>query len=121
MRGQFSTRYSHQSPSIQERTHACHLTHRVADSASGQPVPAGGSPRSGGVVFAAALHRDGQTACLAAGMLWHVHGRSDDTFDWDQRPLFLRFNTDDHAERIAAFRELCGLLGVDPQPYLARA
>ncbi len=71
-------------------------------------------------LFAAALARDGQTACLAAGMLWHVHGHSDETFDWDQRPLFLRFNTDDHAERIAAFRELCGLLGVDPQPYLAR-
>ena len=43
-----------------------------------------------------------------------VQAKASSAFDWDQRPFFLRFNTDDRAERDRAARELCATLGVDP-------
>ena len=40
---------------------------------------------------------------------------SDETFDWNLRPLFLRLGEGESPEnRAAAFAELCGLIGVDP-------
>jgi hypothetical protein len=47
-----------------------------------------------------------------------LHGQAREPFDWDQRPFFLRFQTEDPAERRAAFRELCGRIGIDPSAYL---
>lgn len=35
-------------------------------------------------------------------------------FGRNHRPFFLRFHTEDRAEREQAYRELCGRLGVDP-------
>ena len=53
-------------------------------------------------------------------MLLFLHGRSDSPFDMTRRPFLLRFNTDDRAERLAAFRELATDIAIDPQPYLTR-
>jgi hypothetical protein len=60
------------------------------------------------------LQRDGETAVNFAAMLLFVHDKADGPFDWDQRPFLLRFNTPDRGERQAAFAELCGKIGVDP-------
>lgn len=65
-------------------------------------------------LFRGALHRDGETAVLFAAMLMFVHGKADSAFDWDQRPFFLRFNTESREERETVFKELCEKLGVDP-------
>lgn len=69
-------------------------------------------------LFRAALRDEGEAAVHAAARLAFIHGKAKEEFDWDLRPLFLRFNTQVRAEREAAFRELCTLCGVDPEPYL---
>lgn len=69
-------------------------------------------------LFWAALNRDGETAVNVAGLLLFLHGRVASSFDWDQRPFFLRFNTENRSERKAVFVELCEKAGVDPAPYL---
>jgi hypothetical protein len=66
----------------------------------------------------ATLRDEGEAAVHAAARLAYIHGKAKEEFDWDLRPLFLRFNTPDRAEREVAFRELCTLCGVDPQPFL---
>jgi hypothetical protein len=62
--------------------------------------------------------RDGATAVHFAAMLFYLHGKAPEPFDWEQRPFFLRFNTDDPAEREQVTRELCEALGVNPQKYI---
>ncbi|MCL4205573.1 MAG: hypothetical protein KJ000_24090 [Pirellulaceae bacterium] len=57
------------------------------------------------------LERAGEVAVHFAAMLAFIHGQAAEPFDMDQRPFFLRFNTDDRAERESAFRELCARLG----------
>jgi hypothetical protein len=47
-----------------------------------------------------------------------LHGQAETAFDWDQRPFFLTFNTQDPTARRTAFRELCRKIGVDAQRYL---
>lgn len=69
-------------------------------------------------LFRACLREGGEGAVHAAARLAFIHGAANEVFDWDLRPLFLRFNTRDRAEREAAFRELCVLCKVDPTPYL---
>jgi hypothetical protein len=69
-------------------------------------------------LFRGALHRDGETAVNIAGLLLYLHGKATEPFDWDQRPFFLRFNTENPAERKAVFLELCEKVGVDPSIYL---
>lgn len=69
-------------------------------------------------LFRGALKRDGETAVQFAAMLMFVHGKANEPFDWGQRPFFLRFNTENHEERIAVFRELCQKLEVDASKYL---
>ncbi|MBL9199769.1 MAG: hypothetical protein JNL39_04640 [Opitutaceae bacterium] len=54
-----------------------------------------------------------------AAMLMFIHGKAKSAFDWDRRPFFLEFNTDDGEKRRALFRDLCSKIGVDPAPYLA--
>jgi hypothetical protein len=68
-------------------------------------------------LFRGVLHRDGETAVLFAALLMFVHGKATSAFDWDQRPFFLRFNTQNTAERRAAFHELCDKIGVDGSAY----
>lgn len=53
-----------------------------------------------------------------AAMLMFLHGKAESSFDWNQRPFFLRFRNDDPADRRAAFVELCARIGVDPKKYL---
>ncbi|MEZ5894546.1 MAG: hypothetical protein R3C58_15540 [Parvularculaceae bacterium] len=63
----------------------------------------------------AARGGDGEAAVNIAALLLYLHGRAESAFDWDQRPFFLRFNTDDRAQRDAAYRDLCAMIGVDPE------
>jgi hypothetical protein len=67
------------------------------------------------------MAHDGSVACHFAAMLCFVHGKAASAFDWDQRPFFLRFNTDNLVEREVAARELFATLGVDPGPYIKPA
>jgi len=60
------------------------------------------------------MERDGGTAVHFAAMLYFLHGKSAEAFDWDHRPFFLRFNTSDLLEREIVTRELCDTIGVDP-------
>lgn len=66
------------------------------------------------------LARDGETALHFAGMLMFLHGKAETSFDWDKRPFFLKFHTEVRSEREAAFRELCGKIGVQADEYLGR-
>ena len=69
-------------------------------------------------LFRASLRDDGEAAVQAAARLAFIHRKAKEEFDWELRPLFLKFNTADRGERTRAFRELCKLCGVDPGPYL---
>jgi len=69
-------------------------------------------------LFRAALRREGEVAVHCAAMLMFVFGKAQEAFDWDHRPFYLRFHTEDRAEREAAFRELCGRVGTEPEAYL---
>lgn len=60
------------------------------------------------------LERDGETAVHYAAMLMFLHGKAESSFDWEQRPFFLQFNTDHRAEREKNYRELCAKIGVEP-------
>ena len=64
------------------------------------------------------LRRPGDVAVHFAALLYFLHGKSSEAFDWDHRPFFLRFNTTDRAEREAAFRELCETIGVESDGFL---
>ena len=57
-------------------------------------------------LFRGVQQRDGETAVLFAAMLMFVHGKAASPFDWDQRPFFLRFHTQNQAERDALITEL---------------
>lgn len=46
-----------------------------------------------------------------AAMLAYVHGKAESSFDWNLRPLFLRFTpAESEAERAAAYRDLMALI-----------
>ena len=59
-------------------------------------------------------------AVLFAAMLFYIFGKADEPFDMAQRPFFLRFNTEDRAEREAVFLSLCKALGINPEKYLLK-
>ena len=65
-----------------------------------------------------ALDRDGEAAVHFVAMLYFLHGKSKEAFDWAHRPFFLKFHTSNPVERKALFRELCATLGVDVRKYL---
>jgi hypothetical protein len=69
-------------------------------------------------LFRGALRRESDAAVNMAAMLYYLHGKATEPFDWDHRPFFLRFATGDRAEREAAFRDLCRDVGVPPERYL---
>lgn len=69
-------------------------------------------------LFRGALRRVGDGPVHFAALLMYLHGQADEPFDWEQRPFFLRFHTEDRAAREAVFRELCQKVGVDPAVYL---
>jgi hypothetical protein len=59
-----------------------------------------------------ARQRAGDVACHFAAMLMYLHGQAAEPFDWNLRPYFLRFNTEDRAEREQVYGELCARLGI---------
>jgi hypothetical protein len=61
---------------------------------------------------------ESEASVHAAARLAFLYGKATSDFDWDLRPLFLRFGTPDKAERAAATAELGRLCGVDPATYL---
>lgn len=65
------------------------------------------------------LKRGDSGAVNFAGMLLYIYCKTDSSFDWNHRPLFLRFKTDDLKEREEAFIEICRIIEVDPKPYLS--
>ena len=69
-------------------------------------------------LFRGVLQRKGEVAVHFAAMLLFVHGQSKEAFDWDHRPFFLTFHTEDRAEREGAFRELCARVGAEAGLYL---
>ncbi|MES2465238.1 MAG: HEAT repeat domain-containing protein [Armatimonadota bacterium] len=68
-----------------------------------------------------ALNREGEVAVHFAAMLYFLHGKSKEAFDWEHRPFFLRFHTDDSAERLTVFRELCAAIGADSTKFARRS
>lgn len=68
-------------------------------------------------LFKGALERDGEAAVHFAALLFYLHGVSQEAFDWNHRPFFLKFHSEG-AERKAVFRELCHRCNVDPAKYL---
>jgi hypothetical protein len=64
------------------------------------------------------LSRGGGVPVHFAAMLMFLHGKAESAFDWARRPFFLKFNTEDRAERETLFLELCGKIGVKPEKYL---
>ncbi|MCC7096477.1 MAG: hypothetical protein IT472_04810 [Thermomonas sp.] len=66
-----------------------------------------------------ALRREGEVAVHFAAMLAFLHGQASEPFDMDQRPFFLRFNTENGQEREDVFRELCARIGMDATRWLA--
>ncbi|HET9942892.1 MAG TPA: hypothetical protein VFR05_06105, partial [Terriglobia bacterium] len=71
-------------------------------------------------LFRGVLKREGGIAVHFAAMLMFLHGKASSSFDWEQRPFFLKFNTDDPAERRRLFQELCERIGLDPKKTLQR-
>ena len=65
------------------------------------------------------LSRKGEVATLFAAMLFYIYGKADEPFDMNQRPFFLRFNTENKTERLAVFLELCKILNIKPEKYLS--
>jgi len=64
------------------------------------------------------LNRKGEVAVHFAAMLFYLFGKVKEPFDWEKRPFFLRFNTEDRKERVKVFRELCQKLKINPEKYL---
>lgn len=64
------------------------------------------------------LAHTGATAVHLVAILMFFHGKARSAFDWNLRPYFLEFNTEDEAERKRLFRDLCGRIGVKPDDYL---
>lgn len=69
-------------------------------------------------LFRGALRRDGEAAVHFAALLFYLHGKAKEPFDWEHRPFFLKFHAKDRKEREALFRELCRIVGVDAKKYL---
>lgn len=71
-------------------------------------------------LIAGVLTRNGEVAVLFAAMLFYVFGKAKEPYDLEQRPFFLRFNTENREERLAAFLELCNLLNINPENFVQR-
>ena len=64
------------------------------------------------------LEREGDVACLFAGMVLFVLGETAAPHDAAARPFCLMFNTGDRREREVLFRVLCERTAIDPRLYL---
>lgn len=59
----------------------------------------------------------GVAAVHYVALLFFLSGITNDEFDWQHRPFFLRFNPGDDLDRKAAFLELCERINQDSCPY----
>lgn len=50
--------------------------------------------------------REGEVAVHFAALLYFIHGLTDEPFDWNHRPFFLRFHSEDKETRKTAIAEL---------------
>lgn len=73
------------------------------------------SPRVRSELLRCAVDGNEDIRAHAAALVHFLHGGSASAFDWKFRPLYLRFNSRDRTERLAAYRELCSLMGVAPE------
>jgi hypothetical protein len=64
------------------------------------------------------LNREGDVAVHFAAMLFYLFGAAKESFDWKQRPFFLRFKTEDRKKRVEVFLELCQKPKTDPEKHL---
>lgn len=64
----------------------------------------------------ATLTRSGGEAPLIAALLLHIHGKAQDRHAFADRPFWIRFNTEDPAERRAVHEELLQRIGRAPTP-----
>jgi hypothetical protein len=69
-------------------------------------------------LFRGALTAAGEAAVHYAALLFFLHGKAKEAFDWDQRPFFLTFHETDPERRRGAFRKLCDAVGADAEKYL---
>lgn len=76
-------------------------------------------PKIIAALFQAARFRNGGPGVQFAAMLMFLHGKAPSSFDWEQRPFFLRFNATSREERDAAFLELCGKIGAPADKFAA--
>jgi len=88
------------------------LAHGRMDSAFSNAIdsaPDHNTERVRRAVLACALDGVEPEACVnAAALALFLAGLTDDPFDWDHRPFFLRFGSDDPKEVAAAHTELLG-------------
>jgi hypothetical protein len=69
-------------------------------------------------LFRACLNGTSVTAVHVAALLFYLYGKAKEPFDMSQRPFFLKFSTEEKADRVVPFKELCATLRVDPAKYL---
>ncbi len=58
----------------------------------------------------------GNKAALFAAMLIYLYGKGESAYDFQHRPMLVKFLTEDIDERREALRELCKLLETNPSP-----
>ncbi len=71
-------------------------------------------------LFRGALEKTGDGPAHFAAMLMFLHGKAQEPFEWEQRPLFLRFNTPVREDRETAFLELCAKIGEPADRFATR-
>jgi len=70
------------------------------------------TPRVKRAVLDCARLADPTTRVHAAALLMYLCGKADEPFDWDQRPFFLRFASEDNRALRAAWTELRARTGM---------
>lgn len=60
------------------------------------------------------LERKGSEACLFAALLLYIHGKTSCRLGMEERPFWIRINTEDPVQRKALFNELCQRIRVSP-------
>ncbi len=73
-------------------------------------------PRVIDALFEGLREREGDVAVHFAAMLYYLHGKSEEPFDFSHRDFFLEFNTDDPEERGNAIKKLQSIINGPGNP-----
>jgi HEAT repeat protein len=73
------------------------------------------SPRIQEALLDLALNGNEDQRIHCAALALYLGGKTKEAFDWNHRPLFLKFGDDDRKVQIEAYTELCERLGVAPR------